>query len=363
MSLDVIADLVWFTQVVKEYEVIKSESIMKFLMTDRDIKIDWDNCAINIGKMLPDGNIQLVIRSKTNRNSDYMGSIPVELRFMLTIDVKLDRITEPRLERNYSVNASERRNLPRSVRQIVHDRWVFSLGNKGDVWEWTRQGMDIRSSKVYHLYQYIRKFIDAPENEHTNIIRVEVDKLDEIVPVIYQPAIDSLGNFLREIHCAQINEDDDSVEVEVSLLFNNEQLRRSRMANGFYEWFRKLFYGRVIDVETFRIHFVRDRYDENYFIFKGIYSGDRTLEFDTIHFDNPPNVPHRPIGYYFSDHLHPIVFINTSNHALAGHDNNPNLWKWEYVSWIEKSPVVRGKNTRMKIDKQFKSLIDRILNR
>jgi len=27
----------------------------------------------------------------------------------------------------------------------------------------------------------------------------------------------------------------------------------------------------------------------------------------------------------------PVVFINTANYAMAGHDNNPSIWKWKYT--------------------------------
>ncbi|AFU57726.1 hypothetical protein Ngar_c07840 [Candidatus Nitrososphaera gargensis Ga9.2] len=79
--------------------------------------------------------------------------------------------------------------------------------------------------------------------------------------------------------------------------------------------------------------------NSNYFVFEGIYSGNHNLEYDTTHLDKPP-APHREIEYYFADQYHPIVFINTSNHAMGPHDNNHDLWKWEYVSWIKEAPIV-----------------------
>ena len=70
---------------------------------------------------------------------------------------------------------------------------------------------------------------------------------------------------------------------------------------------------------------------DNYFVFEGIYSGQYGIEHDTIHLDKPP-APKRPIEYYFLDHYHPIIFINTANHAMSEHDNNHDIWKWEVHS-------------------------------
>lgn len=346
--------LLWFTQMTTEYEVRGSSHKEFVWMTEKPlIELDWDNCTVDIAGMLSDGNARFVIRSKTNRNSDYMGSIPVKLRYMLALDVDPATISEPRTERNYSLADSKRKRLPESVRAKPHDRWVIDLGSTAQLWEWTRQDADIGSSRVYMVRDSIRKFLDSPNRHQDNIFRVAADRLDEIIPVIYQPAVDSLDNFLRETHCSK-TANGDSVNVEVSLMFNNEQLRKFKHADGIYRWIRKLFYGRLIDIETFKIHFVRDKADENYFVFQGIYSGNHDLEYDTIHLDK--ELHERKIEYYFMDYFHPVVFVNTSNHAMAGHDNNSELWKWEYLSWMEKAPVVLGKKSRRDLNRQFKSV-------
>jgi hypothetical protein len=351
-------DLVWFSHVVNEYEIIQVANAKKFAYTDRIVKMDWDNCTVDFAKVLPNGIVRFVIRSRTNRNSDYMGSIPVQLRFMIEVDIEAKKFSEPYLEKGYTLAASKRKHLPESAKRIVHDRWVFALGDKAEVWEWTRPDLDIRSSRLYRLHQEIRKQLETP-HQTDNIFQVDNEKLDDVVPVVYQPAVDSLDNFLREMHCMKVLNSDGSVDVEVSLLFNNEQLRKFRLADGFYRWLRKLLYGRLIDVETFRIHFVKDDPKSNYFIFEGIYSGDYNLEYDTIHLDNPPSL-HRNIEYYFDDRYHPVVFINTSNHAMGAHDNNHDLWKWEYVAWAEEAPIVRGTKSRKEIEKSYKPLFSRI---
>jgi hypothetical protein len=353
------SDLLWFSQLVNEYDVTQSGRTKTFVTIGRLIKLDWDNCRISPTGIDSKGKVKFVIRSKTNRNSDYMGHIPVQLRFMLEIEIEPTRISEPTIERQYSVSASQRRHLPQSVKQLVHDRWVIRLGDKAEVWEWTQAGMDIRLSRVYALYQNIQKFLDGAHpvsNILDGKLRIPEDKLEDIVPVVYQPAVDSLNNFLREMHCMKITNSDGSADVEVSLLFNNEQLRKFKLADGIYRWLRKLLYGRSIDVETFKIHFVKDDLTSNYFLFEGIYSGDYDLEYDTIHEDKPP-APMREVRYYFDDHYHPIVFVNTSNHAMAPHDNNHELWKWEYVSWLKGAPIIFGTKSRKEIERSYKSIL------
>ena len=356
------SDLFWFSHFTKEYEVVKKITGKKEFLVMEDkpvIKLDWDNCTISVAGISPQtGLVKFVVRSSTNRNSDYMGDIPVKLRFMLGIDVDPSNISTPTTESGYQLASSKRKNLPKSARAIVHDRWVFNLG-EAEVWEWARSGVDIRSSRLYALYQNIRKYLDDPAKQGSpTIFRVRADRIDEVIPVIYQPSVDSLDNFLREIHCFKNNSSElgsEGVDIEVSLLFNNEQLRKFRFVDGFYRWLRKLIYGRMIDVETFVIHFVPDDSDRNYLVFQGIYSEHYNLEFDTIHGDKDP-VKHG-IDYYFMDTYHPVVFVNTSNHAMAEHDNNQDLWKWEYVPWLPKAPVVLGTKSRRDIEREFRSVL------
>ena len=47
----------------------------------------------------------------------------------------------------------------------------------------------------------------------------------------------------------------------------------------------------------------------------------------------------------------PIIFVNTSNHAMAEIDTNYPLWKVEYRLWEEECPVYFGTNTRCEVEK------------
>jgi hypothetical protein len=401
-------ELVWFSHLEKEYQVVDIGLKKRFQWeeTEPRKRWDWDNCTVSRAKVLSDGKVRIVIRSKTNRNSDYMGRIPVELRYMLGIDIA--SISEPYSE-PYDLASSKRQKLPVSAKKNKpHKRWSCKLDEKYWIWQWAKKDIDIKSSQVYRLYEDIKGFLEearsmkSSNSDHISsgsnngVFKVYLDeraKVDDVVPVIYQPAIDSLKNFLREVHCVKSVKPDSSVDVEVSLLFNNEELRRHKYLNGIYSKIRLILYGRTQDVETFKIHLTKNKDDKsqknltddnimteednaqsgskeinknkrnsnNYFVFEGIYSGVYDIEYDTVHLDKSPPPKRRKIEYYFLDHYHPIVFINTANHAMSQHDNNHDVWKWEYIPWAKKAPIKLGLKSRKDIELRFTPFIRRIL--
>ncbi len=156
------------------------------------------------------------------KNSRYMGNKPVELKFMLGFDVS--RVSEPIIE-----SYTARENHPDTKkREGPKERWVFQMDDDYCIWEWAKEGEEIGSSNIYRLYKLISEEISHPSIKSDNIFDVELEtRADKIIPAIYQPAVDSLDNFVREVHCAQKPEKTDgSYEVEVSIIFNNEQLRK-----------------------------------------------------------------------------------------------------------------------------------------
>ncbi len=76
---------------------------------------------------------------------------------------------------------------------------------------------------------------------------------------------------------------------------------------------------------------------------------------DSIHGDQTLPVPEHSIKYYFANRNHPVVFINTSNHAMAEHDANDRIWKWEYIPWLDDAPIKLGSMTRREIEQSLKS--------
>ncbi len=230
-------------------------------------------------------------------------------------------------------------------------RVVIRISKDYYIWQWTKneKSQILENSEVYGIYKDLIKSVkESIVSTNKNLFVVEdTPKDDRIIPVIYQPAIDSWKNFVREVHCHKINDN----EYDVTIMFENEQLRKHGKLDIFYRIFRRLRYGRVTDIETFKI--ILDTGKPIKFQFKGIFSGNHSIEDDDIHGDNPVNgkVRTHDIKYYFNEERHPIIFINTSNHAMSFHDTNHKLWKWEYIPWEKDGAVIYGQNPREQVDR------------
>jgi hypothetical protein len=345
-------NLAWFSHVGTEYEV-KDEENKKIVEFEGPKVFNWDNCTIRISKS-PFKKFRLFVRGHQHKYSKHNKKI-IRPTFLLIVDI--DSIGSI-YEEPYHIG-SDRKDL-KSIQWKTYPRYVFRLDNYW-IWEWKKKYTDIKQSNVYSIHEQIKTFLEGRSNheEYDNII-VEAlphDEIRGVLPVVYQPAIDKLENYVCQIHSSK-----DEVNkhiIEVSILFNNEQLRRHQAVNTLYEKFRLFFYGRKIDVESFRIHLPTESFSDNYFTFQGIYSGDFGIFEDSIHGDIKTPPPRRIILSYFMDHYHPVVFINTSNHAMAQMDNNPTFWKWEYQPFEEKSPVIIGTKSREQINNEFISVFDR----
>jgi len=333
--------MLWFSHREEIYKVKNG----KFSWTGEKRVWDWDSCTFGLVRTRK-GKLRVVVRSETETFSTYMGNTDVTLRFMLGFDIT--DVSEPETEsytaRKYKLEKAEG----------PKERWVFRLDDDYWVWQWAEEEADLSSSPVYRLYERIR---DERANRlltSHNIFEAEMETEEgEIIPVLYQPAVDGLKNFVREVHCAEIKPRESAFqEIQVSIIFENEQLREHAFLNAFYEKLRLLRYGRTFDLETINI-LVPRKGDEKKFVFKSIYSDDAELNVDDKHGD-PPIAPERRIKYYFVDHSRPIVFVNTSNHAMAEHDTNERLWKWEYIPGVENAPIKLGSKTRKEIDRQYK---------
>ncbi|MCJ8306059.1 MAG: hypothetical protein MJK05_03355 [Nitrosopumilus sp.] len=183
---------------------------------------------------------------------------------------------------------------------------------------------------IENLHQTIQEKMKTTQTG--NIIAPNSKTNTELIPVIYQPRIDAWKNFLREINVHK----KDNV-YEVTLAFEGEVLRKFFLVDIFYKIYRFFKYKRTRDIETFEIR-------ENQFYFENIYSDNDTLFDDSTH-----NKKIIPIKYYFSNNNHPIIFINTSNHAMAPHDNNHDFWKWEYIPWSDTTPIECGEKPKRKL--------------
>ncbi|MFB5648957.1 MAG: hypothetical protein ACE5RM_05690 [Candidatus Nitrosomaritimum aestuariumsis] len=219
------------------------------------------------------------------------------------------------------------------------------------IWQWAENNkdQDIAQSSVFSLYNKILEQQKNPPPQ-TKIFQIQTEKHDRIIPVLYQPRVDAWKNFVREIHVHKKTDN----ELEVTIIFNDEQLRKHSPLDFIYRMFRRFRYKRIKDIESF---IVKLDTLPKYYTFENIYSGKYTLFYDSVHEDKPDTkggVPIHEIKYYFSNTNHPIVFVNTSNHALAEHDNNHYHWKWEYAAWEELSPVIYGTKSRQSIDNEFR---------
>ena len=338
-----VSEAIWFTVKEKKWQV---GFFGKFSWTGKEEFWDSDNCTISLARTLT-GKCLVVVRSSQMKYSRFMGK-EVKIRYMLGFEIS-ETPSGPKTE-----SYTARKNFPKR-QEGPKNRWVVQLDEKHWIWEWSKEGEDITDSTIHNLYQKIVNELEHPSKKATNVFEVPVDAQDDREsPVIYQPSVDTLKNFVREIHCAKgtVNQDG-SYELEVSILFNNERLRQHGVWNTIYEVFRRLRYGRVMDLESFKILVGKEPKSDR-FIFEGIYSGDEGMNADSIHGDKPPPpAPKHHVRYYFVDHNHPVVFVNTANHAMAEHDANNRIWKVEYIPWLVDTPIKLDNKTRKEIEQNL----------
>jgi hypothetical protein len=344
LGVILVPNTVWFTVKEKKWKV---SYFGKFSWTGETDFWDSDNCTVSLARTLEDKCL-VVVRSSQTKRSRFMGK-EVMLRYMLGFEL-LGKPSEPKTElyiaRN---NIPERREGPK-------DRWFLQLDDKHWIWEWAEEGIDIINSTIYSLYKVIINELENPSISRNNIFYAQVDVQDDrVIPIIYQPSVDALKNFVREVHCAKGPANSDgSYEIEVSILFNNERLRQHGVLNSIYALIRRLMYGRVMDLESFKILVGKNQASDR-FTFEGIYSNAEEMNADSIHGDKtPPPAPEHPIKYYFESHNHPVVFVNTSNHAMAEYDTNNRIWKWEYIPFLNDTPIKLGSKNRKEIEDSFK---------
>lgn len=339
-----VPDTVWFTVKEKKWKV---GFFGKFFWIGKEELWDSDNCTVSLART-PKDQFLAVVRSSQTKYSSFMGK-EVMLRYMIGFEL-LGKPSEPKTEMYIARN-----NIP-NRREGPKERWVLQLDDKHWVWQWSQEGIDIINSTIYRLYQLVISELEHPSLSTNNIFNAQLEVEDDrVIPVIYQPSVDALKNFVRELHCAKGPTNmDGSYELEVSILFNNERLRQHGALNSIYTIIRRLLYGRVMDLETFKILIGKEP-DSDRFTFPGIYSGKAEMNSDSIHGDkNPPPAPKHPIKYYFETPKHPVVFVNTSNHAMAEYDNNDKIWKWEYIPWLNDAPIKLGSKTRKQIEQDLK---------
>ena len=305
-----------FSYIQETYDEVKESKRYYLSWKNKEKEWSYEDCKVQVIGM-DDGKARIIVRRRMSGYSSFMKS-------------------------NFEVNlmmgfvASDVQKVTAGDKDII----TFGVEQSRDRHHRELKDVKIWSDNSHETEDKYNEIIQKRgSGSDTKIIESDhLERNDSVVPVIYQPKVDAWDNFLREIHVHR--NDDDSFEM--TLIFQDETLRKHGILNGIYRYIRLLKYKRTMDIETFS-------FKDSQFYFGNIYSGDSNLFEDTIH--NEMDIPAK---YYFQDTNHPVIFVNTSNHALAPHDNNHDLWKWEYVPWSSTIPIKLGAKTRKEIEKSFR---------
>ena len=346
--------LFWFSQEEPNWSSIVKDGRRIFKQNGYKLH-DWENCSVNTFPT-DGGKVRVNVRKKNIQYSNYMKK-NIEIRFLYSFEIS--SIHEPVIEKYEQTSSNNNNNSSRND-SGQEARWAIHLKKEGNehqerrncsIWQWASQG-DIRQSEVFRLFEDIDNKFRSPHH-NMNIDDVQSDTCDQVMPLIIQPSTDGWKNFVRQVHCAKKSDS----EYEFTLVFNDEHLRENRVLESFYRFLRPYLYGRLTDIESFKL--ILEEKSASYFIFPGIYSGKNNITKDSIHGDKEwffQKAPRRRVKYHYSNKIHPIVFMNTANHALGEEDNNGTLWKWEYDACAHDSPIVHGNKSRKEIEDLVKNL-------
>ncbi|AFS80365.1 hypothetical protein NKOR_02335 [Candidatus Nitrosopumilus koreensis AR1] len=304
-----------FSYIQEKYEEFNEHGRRYLKWTNKEKTWHYKECSVTVFG-LNDG-AHIVIRRERSGKSKFKKS---EYRLKLMMGFTITEVTINHTDSESVLEFTVLQSQDRHHRDLKDVR--ISSKNK---------------EEIISLHQIIVEKINNPKNEDNIIFPNYSPTNSKILPVVYQPRVDAWENFLREINIIANGQN-----YQVTLAFEGEVLRKFFLVDPFYKLYRFLKFRRTIDIETFEIR-------QDQFYFDNIYSNDKTLFDDSTH-----NQKIIPIKYYFSDKNHPVVFINTSNHALAPHDNNHDFWKWEYIPWDEKTPLKSSEKSREDTEKFYR---------
>ncbi|WP_148702721.1 hypothetical protein [Nitrosopumilus piranensis] len=351
---------IWFSYKQKEYVAKKVPKIFKwtekiispkvlFDWSETSKQWDWKNCHFSIIGNDEDSTRVAVRRQKVLQRTDALSGNKISL--MMGIDVTGAK--KPEFEKYHEPKKNPQKDLTQKI-----NRWAIRLTNKNDgdpdtfitdacIWM-EADDHDTAPDALSEIFEKIQKTIGT--GSESNVFDVQTTHDEHVFPVIYQPRVDTLDNYIRAIFW-DMQED----KIEISIVFNDEQLSRAWFLDVAYRLFRKRKYGRIRDLESFQI--MLSSSVPTQLKFPDIYSNNDTLKDDSTHGDSTKwckKAPPHDIKYFYDDEHHPVVFVNTSNHAMAEHDTNPQFWKWEYVGWEKDTPLVIGGGTRDAVDDMLK---------
>ena len=314
----------------------------------------WNNCTISFEKISKD-IIRFIIRRKKNidlpkntklrwdekQNSEMYPFQSYTLHYLIHFDIQIISLPKKISDEGIEVQLN---NVPEYGQ--TQESLVINLDDHHKIWQWKNIENETNNVMI-RILDAINKMSSNQYISSTKIMqKMEDIDITNILPVVYHPTRDLREgrNYIQEIHLHKLKTDN---KIMITIVYNDEQLRANKRLDWVYRIFRKIRHGQSFDVETFNI-ILEENEKPMQFDFPNIYSGhNNTLERDNIHC-NRCNVE---IRYYFNENkLLPILFINTSNHAMAEIDNNCNKWKIEYRLWEEQCPVYIGTNTRCEIE-------------
>jgi hypothetical protein len=314
----------------------------------------WKNCTISFEK-ISKNTIRFIVRRKKNiylpENTKLRWDQKYEsnsslssytLNYIIHFDVQI--ISLPNMINDEEI-AEQLNDEPEYGQK--KDSWVINLDSHHKIWQWKNNDYNTKNVMITIL-DSINKMQNDEYLSLTKVKqRIEDYKITKILPVVYHPTRDLREgrNYIQEIHLHKSKTNNN--KIMITIVYNDEQLRENKWLDLLYRGVRKLRHGRTFDVETFNIILDENEKPTN-FDFPNIYSGlNNKLEKDSIHY----NACNLAIRYYFNQNQFlPILFINTSNHAMAELDNNCNKWKIEYRLWEEECPIYIGTNSRCEIE-------------
>lgn len=305
---------------------------------------NWSNCTVSAIKR-EDGKIRITIRSPRLIHSRLRKRV-VKLKYMLQFDIGQIGDLE---EGEYKEPVNNLKGWDGNL----YARWYMELDENYCIWQWKEKEKSKENSELAAIHQELKntqgQTYDVTRNRIFNTRSQQDDA--RIIPVVYQPAVDTLKNFLREVHCFNVDEN----TMQVTLLFNNEHLiyHNYPLIDFFYRIYRLIRYHRVTDVESFIIKL--ENGVPKKFQFHKIYSGAKSMDNDDVHLDDDVHDFHH-VKYFFANEKHPDIFVNTANHALSYDDTNRKIWKCEYIPWEDDCAIILGNKSLEELDSGFAKL-------
>lgn len=114
----------------------------------------------------------------------------VKIKYIYGFDVNINTIEHPRVEPYREPIENKEKKYDQ-----LRERWVIKLDKDYYIWQWSsnEKGKSLKKSEVFNIYEAIMKSIDETVlSTERNIFMVEdIPNDNRIIPVIYQPAIDS----------------------------------------------------------------------------------------------------------------------------------------------------------------------------